>query len=703
MAPDASILKGSNFPTSLPLTSKTQSPRSYLLTSILNNHLGEQTAYLFSVLLSNGRLNLIQLQQRSKLKPTVIKRCLVSLIQLNCVVYFKEDNYGKPSTIYYYANEEGAFKLLYANEIVLTIKKFYKGEIFASIIQNVLSSGNLTINDYLSSLSSSASNSKKLSKTEKLEIEKCFSYLTKDKWLIPIDESFFQSSYDNFNKIYKIQNNKINKEFQGKVISQTKKLNIVNEATKDLYLKKYIINHELNLKLYKSANNNFDDDADDDDDDDESDISMNGNTNNGDLDASGMFQKVSNDIPLTVNFDRFLKKQRSVHLESEVRHRVGNISAKIYRLLLNKIEVKSRSVRNIEIELERYLSNVGASTVGFDPTTQDSIKASMELKDQEKGLNITSVDIYKELVKNGYLFNINENDLLNTIFDSSNSDSIERKRKLNNKNNSNSNKKVKLEVLDSIDKIKKEDDDGNENGMDANDDGDGDDDDFDYTNGTNGSKDEANSKIIDIIDEHLKLLCDDTKLSFLKSSGGSSYYVPFTKLMSEFTSHSYKQHIKHIFGQDILRILNCVEDNKLIDEKTISRLALMKEPHIRSCLARMTSFELIEIQEIPKTQDRSAMRAVFAFRHKYSKSVKLICESLFFNMGECLERIELLKSHNKILLDKISREDVKGREHELLLTSELKQLQTIFENEKLGLAKFNRLKSSAEIFYFFEE
>ncbi|GMG47897.1 unnamed protein product [[Candida] boidinii] len=72
-------------------------------------------------------------------------------------------------------------------------------------------------------------------------------------------------------------------------------------------------------------------------------------------------------------------------------------------------------------------------------------------------------------------------------------------------------------------------------------------------------------------------------------------------------------------------------------------------------------------------------------------------------MGECLERIELLKSHNKILLDKISREDVKGREHELLLSSELKQLQTIFENEKLGLAKFNRLKSSAEIFYFFEE
>ncbi|OWB77304.1 transferase activity protein [[Candida] boidinii] len=698
MAPDASILKGSNFPTSLPLTSKTQSPRSYLLTSILNNHLGEQTAYLFSVLLSNGRLNLIQLQQRSKLKPIVIKRCLVSLIQLNCVVYFKEDNYGKPSTIYYYANEEGAFKLLYANEIVLTIKKFYKGEIFASIIQNVLSSGNLTINDYLSSLSSS-SNSKNLNKTEKLEIEKCFSYLTKDKWLIPIDESFFQSNYDNFNKIYKIQNNKINKEFQGKVISQTKKLNIVKEATKDVYLKKYIINHELNLKLYQSANNNFDDDESDDNDNDDSDISMNGNA---DLDASGMFQKVNNDIPLTVNFDRFLKKQRSIHLESEVRHRIGNISAKIYRLLLNKIEIKSRSVKNIEIELERYLSNVGASTVGFDPTTQNSLKSSMELKDQEKGLNITSMDIYKELIKNGYLFNINENDLLNTIFDSSNSDSIERKRKLNNKNNSNSNKKVKLEVLDSIDKIKKEEDD-DDNEIGNNDEDDEDEDDFNYTNGTNGSKAEANSKIIDIIDEHLKLLCDDTKLSFLKSSGGSSYYVPFTKLMSEFTSHTYKQHIKNIFGQDILRILNCIEDNKLIDEKTISRLALMKEPHIRSCLARMTSFELIEIQEIPKTQDRSAMRAVFAFRHKYNKSVKLICESLFFNMGECLERIELLKSDNKILLDKISREDVKGREHELLLTSELKQLQTIFENEKLGLAKFNRLKSSAEIFYFFEE
>ncbi|GMG21029.1 unnamed protein product [Ambrosiozyma monospora] len=69
-------------------------------------------------------------------------------------------------------------------------------------------------------------------------------------------------------------------------------------------------------------------------------------------------------------------------------------------------------------------------------------------------------------------------------------------------------------------------------------------------------------------------------------------------------------------------------------------------------------------------------------------------------MAEVLDHLEDVKLENKILLDKISREDVKGKEHELLLTSELVQLQKYYTFEKMSLARLARLRSGVEVFQF---
>ncbi|GME88578.1 unnamed protein product [Ambrosiozyma monospora] len=126
----------------------------------------------------------------------------------------------------------------------------------------------------------------------------------------------------------------------------------------------------------------------------------------------------------------------------------------------------------------------------------------------------------------------------------------------------------------------------------------------------------------------------------------------------------------------------------------------MKESQIRSLISKLQTLQIIEVQEIPKTMDRQATRSVFAFRFKYKKALNVFKESLMFNMAEVLDHLEDVKLENKILLDKISREDVKGKEHELLLTSELVQLQKYYTFEKMSLARLARLRSGVEVFHF---
>ncbi|GMG56537.1 unnamed protein product [Ambrosiozyma monospora] len=424
-------------------------------------------------------------------------------------------------------------------------------------------------------------------------------------------------------------------------MSQAKKLVAVKEMTRDRYLS-VLANEELHLKLYKTPpaskgarhSHHIGDDDDDADD------------------ASTYFQKVNIKLPLTFNFERFQKRLRSIHLVSEVKHKIGDVSAKIYAIALNRLEAKSIDLIPGDIELEEFLANVGQTTVGLDPHLFNELKKRLELKDQERGFNFTANDILRDMKSGqGRKFGLVESDLFDSVVDpSSDLSALKRKRRGDadgeDEEGGRHSKKVKLEAIDSI-----LDDDNN-----SDDDNFGNDSKGGFQNGNNSAKDH---KLLTLINQHLKLLSLDPAIPFIEESNPGSFYIPFTELQPVYTKHTFKQYLKNLFGPETLRLVNCMEDKKLVDEKTLSKVVLMKESQIRSLVSKLQTLQIIEVQEIPKTMDRQATRSVFAFRFKYKKALNVFKESLMFNMAEVLDHLEDVKLENKILLDKISREDVK--------------------------------------------
>ncbi|QPG73834.1 hypothetical protein FOA43_001149 [Brettanomyces nanus] len=652
------ILSDNEIPDSLPPFTKTQSPKSFLYTKILKNYVGEQGAYVYALLATNERLAFKRLLQLSRLKSSRLKKILVSLIQLNCVVHYsksgRSDSNSKSQmdNFYYYPNEEGCFKFLYADDIIRCIRKEYEDEMPATIVQNVLSMGHLTVRAFFQHA--------KTDKDRCLRIQKAFKRLVDDNWLSPIGKNSFLNVFDLFDKTFKKVAAEYNRENpESKTISQTKRMHMIKSITGDNFLQLLQEEH-LHAELHHSSLK-----------------SLMGNEADDDADEIGISDMINTDLPLTFSFERYLKRVRSIHLASEARHRIGEISSGVYALALNHVELRSPSVRSREAKLQRLLANVGQTTVGLDPHADLETKNKLSLKDQSTGLVIRVPDVYRQLKSNGKKFGITESDLIKTIYDPADSDDIGSKRPMNALDSDVPPKKAKLEVTES-----------EEN----------DDIEFESTTTT-----DSNNEVLTLILQHLKLLTTDDNIPFLRETSPGVFYIPFTELVPEYTKHTFKQYIKHIMDPACLRIYNYIEERHLTDEKMLAKHILIKESDIRTHLNKMQKLRLVEVQEIPKTQDRSAIRANFAFRVKYRNGLEVFKNSLIFNMGEVLDSLDDIRMDNKILLDKVSRADVKGKEQELLLTSELVQLQKFYEFERQALAKFCRLRSSLDVFEFMSE
>lgn len=713
--------KGGKVPLELPKTARTQSPSCFLHCVILRAYIGEQAAYIYSCLHSQRKLTLSQLSSKSGIKGSNLKKVLVTLIQLGCVVYVTERN----GQVFYSHNEEGCWKLTYTDEIVRHVREKF-GQVHAGVIQNVMLRGHLTIGSYVKELDV---------KSEVDKIEQAFFDLVEDQWLVNVKELDFKPLSESFNECMVYANREFlnnnaqylkgdemgggggggNPRFKSVGLSQMKKTLIIKDLAKEKFMKIYFDSNGKD-RLYKVGSNNqsgddytnvgsktdemkvakglstlFSDDEDEEDD-------VGGVDGNSKKNGFRLLRRLNGHVPLTVSFDRFLKYERDLQLVSIAKHRIGNVSAMIYKVALNRIQKSSREVRSIEDIVDKLVADAsvgaggaGTSTAGYDPNVGKDLMKRLELKDQEKGMNFGAADILKELsISNKH--DLTKDDLIGTI-DNEDADEYEnnsKKRKLEEDRKNGSLKKTKLSKLASQIKTFDEDEDEEE--------------DKEIDNGFDLNDSSGTGELMMLILQHLKLLTTDKKLSFLVETTPGQFYIPFTVLQSQTPYYQMKQIVRNILGNSALRILNCIEDKRLIEEKNIAKSVLMREGTVRKVIATLTKFGLVEIQEVPRTADRNAMRSIFAFKinRNHLRSRRILGKCLMFNMGESLDQLESFKKENKILLDKISREDVRGREIELLTESELKQLKAIMENEKIGMAKFQRLRILGESLWFTE-
>lgn len=634
------------------LEQRSLNPERFLYTELVKAHLGDKAAIVIDTLIGLGRLTARELAQKiPNMKIKLIKTTLVSLIQLRCIRHLDEFTpHGKKMTYYYY-NEDGLLILLYSGLIIEEIKnRLPQTEVLdgmdagieksaSRIVQTVISLGSLSLGDYLSSVNPDV---------DQFEIISTFVKLCEMGFLIPLNKLHYTPINDLWNLLY-------DKEYRAiprnSTLSDLKKRQEAKGKAKIQF-----------LSLMNSSN-------------DLSKILV--------VDNKTSLRTVKKHIPLTFNLERFLKTRRSKNLIQFAKSRIGITAALVYKSALRLTEQKSPT-------LVDPFSYTGLLE---DLDEANTFKDERDLGDEKTpGLAFNAVDLAKHLPSDidlrGSLTGIHKRD--------KNSNNNNNKRP-NETALNNAPKKMKTEdgflipslpdhLIHDADKMNEAEEDGDEDGDDESHDLDFDEDDNDPHS-------------VVLVNAHLRLL-STSSIPFLRESKPGVFYIPFTKLMPILRSSMYDYIISSTLGPSAMRIRRCVINNKLASEKVINSTALMREKDIRSTIASLVKYNVVEIQEVPRTVDRSAARAVFLFRSKEDHSYRFMKQNLAWNIANLLYKKETLKEQNETLLTKANRDDVKGREAELLLPSELNQLKMIKERELNSYVRITRLLSLWEVYNF---
>lgn len=636
------------------LDQRIQTPELFLYSEIIKSHVGEHANLITDLLINKGRLSLREIKQNLKfLSIKKIKSILVSLIQLRCVKYFNEVNFNNKSTLFYYFNEDGPNLWLYSGLIIQEVsEKFHNinnkndnqltSQIAVEVIKNILSLGSLNSND-LSSIT-------KTLNIGQHELDEVLLKLFKLNYLIPISNIHYFPLIDLWNSLF-------NKNFQKipnkPIISDLKKKNIAKNETKTEFLS----------ILYKPI------------------PELKDGENIIIIDQRTSLRKVNPTISFTINLNHFLKTRRSNQLVHLAKARIGQFPSIVYYYCLKLVEQNSSTILN-------PLLKTGLLE---DLAENEAIQLDDQQDEYKSGLTFNALDVIKYLPKSLDLRNC----LLTSI---SNRNTNKKKRSFPSDNSSSMNKKVKTEnsgissleqsLLSSIPE---------EDIEELNDEDDNSDIDFDLE--ADNNSDDVHP--VSVVNGLMKVLANYNDVPFLKELQPGTFYVPFSLVLPHLKSTIYDSIISTSLGPSALRIHRGIIDNRLATEKILSNTALMKEKDIRSTIGELVKYNAVEIQELPRTNDRAAARAVFLFKFNKKHSYDFIKKNITWNLANLLFKNESLKNENLTLLTKANREDVKGKELELLLPSEVNQLKMVNERELNVYTRLSRLLSIWEVFKFF--
>lgn len=392
------------------------------------------------------------------------------------------------------------------------------------------------------------------------------------------------------------------------------------------------------------------------------------------IDPETSLKTVIPQIPFTLDIDRFLKSRRSKQLFKYARSMLGQATAKIYFHILKHTEKNSPY-------LKHPLSETGLLQ---DLDEAQAIQEESELLEESPTVTFGALDVANYLPAD---IEVPPTPSPNSKWKARRgSGEIQRPKK-----------KLKTEdgfVIPELPQNIKEEESENLNLS-------------KITNDTNkdndmehGDRNDDEEDKIFLITNHLRVLANSS-VPFLMETKPGIFYVPYSRLIPLMKASEFDHIVKSSLGPSALRIRRCIQANRLVSEKILNSTALIKEKDIRSTIASLLKHNMVEIQEVPRTIDRSASRAVFLFRVNDNHSYGFLRQNISWNIANLIHKKEILKSENSTLLSKAKRDDVKGNEQELLLPGELNQLKMVNECELNAYCRVHRLLSLWEVFKLF--
>ena len=170
-----------------------------------------------------------------------------------------------------------------------------------------------------------------------------------------------------------------------------------------------------------------------------------------------------------------------------------------------------------------------------------------------------------------------------------------------------------------------------------------------------------------------------------------SWTVNFRKLSSRLRMIELEKMVKFRYGVEGLRIVRILQEKGKLDEKAIASFALMNQKIMRSILTTMHEAGHLELQEVPRDNQRQPSRTMFLWFFDPERCRRKVLEETFKTMARCLQRAKTERGAIQSTIDKASRTDVVGKEDEFLDVSERTALEQWREKEERLLGELGRL------------
>ncbi|MCJ1307299.1 RNA polymerase III subunit C82 [Agyrium rufum] len=198
-----------------------------------------------------------------------------------------------------------------------------------------------------------------------------------------------------------------------------------------------------------------------------------------------------------------------------------------------------------------------------------------------------------------------------------------------------------------------------------------------------------------LVQQNLLLLSEHPYRFLTHHSGTASvpetWTIKYHPLVSRLRLIELENIVLNRYGAPGLRIIRILLEKGKLDEKALGAMSLLNQKILRSILTTMNEAGHLELQEIPRDNNRQPSRTMFLWFFDPERCRLKVLEETYQAMARCLQRRRVEKEKVQVVVDKSLRTDVVGREDELLSRDEREVLGRWRAMEEILLGEVARL------------
>jgi DNA-directed RNA polymerase III subunit RPC3 len=194
------------------------------------------------------------------------------------------------------------------------------------------------------------------------------------------------------------------------------------------------------------------------------------------------------------------------------------------------------------------------------------------------------------------------------------------------------------------------------------------------------------------------LILTGAKQRFVRHCGQNEWTVDFGPLIQQLRYVELDTLIEDTFGRQGLRLTRILREKGKLDDKSLPALALMRKPDVHVKMAEMEMAGFLEVQEVPRDNNRAANRTIFFWFFDEDRTLKRVLDNTYKSMVRCLERLQVERFKKRNVLSVTDRRDVQGNEEEKLRGDIYNEFLEFLDIEKKLLSQLSRLDDLVAVF-----